>query len=147
MNDILNSTFSLDGKVIVITGASGLLGRKHADAIAAHGGLPVLIDIRPKSLNQLKDEIKEKYNISPEVYELDITNEAQVENNAKALYRKFGYIDGLLNNAANNPKVENSSSNSFTRLENFSLDSWNEDLAVGLTGAFLCAKHYGFIIS
>ena len=32
-------------------------------------------------------------------------------------------------------------------MENFPLDIWNDDIAVGLTGSFLCAKHYGFAIS
>ena len=40
----LESLFRLDGKVIIITGAAGLLGRKHAEAIAAFGGTPVLLD-------------------------------------------------------------------------------------------------------
>ncbi len=49
-----------------------------------------------------------------------------------------------MNNAANNPKVEgDGSGKNFSRLENFPLAAWEADLAVGLTGAFLCAKHYG----
>jgi len=63
------------------------------------------------------------------------------------LIEKFGKIDGLVNNAANNPKVEDSKEFNFSRLENFPLDIWNDDIAVGLTGAFLCAKYYGFAIS
>jgi NAD(P)-dependent dehydrogenase (short-subunit alcohol dehydrogenase family) len=35
----------------------------------------------------------------------------------------------------------------FSRLENFPLDIWCDDIAVGLTGSFLCAKHYGYQIS
>ena len=31
----------------------------------------------------------------------------------------------------------------FSRLENFPLEAWNQDISVGLTGAYLCAKHYG----
>jgi NAD(P)-dependent dehydrogenase (short-subunit alcohol dehydrogenase family) len=60
---------------------------------------------------------------------------------------KFGKIDGLVNNAANNPKVEDNNEVNFSRLENFPLDIWNADINVGLTGAFLSAKHYGFAIS
>ena len=44
MKSDLNSLFNLDGKVIVITGAAGLLGRKHVEVIAAYGGSPILLD-------------------------------------------------------------------------------------------------------
>ena len=59
----------------------------------------------------------------------------------------FGRIDGLVNNAANNPKIEDNTKENFSRLENFSLYMWDQDLSVGLTGAFLCIKHYGYKIS
>ena len=52
-----------------------------------------------------------------------------------------------MNNAANNPKVGDRSGKNFLRLENFPIENWTADLAVGLTGAFLCAKHYGTAIS
>ena len=45
MEKDLGSLFKLDGKVIVITGAAGLLGSKHAHAIAAFGGIPILLDL------------------------------------------------------------------------------------------------------
>ena len=65
----------------------------------------------------------------------------------KFLIKKFSKIDALVNNAANNPKVEGNGKNNFSRLENFPLDIWNQDVAVGLTGAFLCAKYYGYEIA
>ncbi len=52
-----------------------------------------------------------------------------------------------MNNAANNPKVEAAAAENFSRLENFPLGNWDADIAVGLTGAFLCAKHYGAAIA
>ena len=52
------------------------------------------------------------------------------------LIEKFGKIDCLVNNAANNPKIEkNISKKNFSRLENFPLDIWYQDLNVGLTGS------------
>ena len=42
---MLENIYRLDGKVIVITGATGLLGRKHAEAIACYGGTPILLDL------------------------------------------------------------------------------------------------------
>ena len=42
---MLNDLFRLDGKVIIITGAAGLLGREHAYAIAKYGGTPILLDL------------------------------------------------------------------------------------------------------
>ena len=49
----------------------------------------------------------------------------------------------LFNNAANNPKIEASKEENFSRIENFPLEIWEKDLSVGLTGAFLCAKYFG----
>ena len=46
-------------------------------------------------------------------------------------------------NAANNPKMESGSAVEFSRLESFDLDQCEADLAVGLTGAFLCSQIIG----
>ena len=147
MSKDLDNIFSLNNRVIIITGAAGLLGRMHAEAVAACGGIPVLLDIKLSELNEFKAEINAKYNIESVSYVVDITDEDQVKKNASDVVDKFGCIDGLVNNAANNPKVEGSSEKNFSRLENFPLDLWNQDLSVGLTGAFLCAKYYGYQIS
>jgi NAD(P)-dependent dehydrogenase (short-subunit alcohol dehydrogenase family) len=144
---MLEDLFRLDGKVIVITGATGLLGRKHAEAIACYGGTPILLDLSQQAVDDFANALNEKYKVNSVGFVVDITNEKAIENNVKQLIENFGKIDGLVNNAANNPKVEDSKEVNFSRLENFSLDIWNDDIAVGLTGAFLCAKHYGFAIS
>ena len=144
---MLKELFRLDGKVIVITGATGLLGRKHAEIVACYGGTPILLDLSQESVDILAYELNNKYSTGAIGFSVDITNEEVVESNVGYLLQKFKKIDGLVNNAANNPKMEDSKSTNFSRLENFSLDVWNEDISVGLTGSFLCAKHYGFAIS
>jgi NAD(P)-dependent dehydrogenase (short-subunit alcohol dehydrogenase family) len=143
----MNDLFSLKNKIIVITGAVGLLGRQHADIVAQAGGIPILLDINETSIQQLTKELNEKYNILCSGFAIDITNEQDIEANCKYLIEKYGHIDGLINNAANNPKMEKSSEKNFSRLENFPSLVWDKDLAVGLKGAFFCSKHYGFAIA
>ena len=139
--------FDLSGRVIVITGAAGLLGRQHVDSIASAGGTPILLDLSLEPVEKLAKEIKTQYGVAAAGYAVDITNETEVGANTHEILDIFGKIDALVNNAANNPKVENQEGKKFSRLENFPLEVWHSDVAVGLTGSFLCAKHYGSAIS
>ena len=50
--------FSLHGKVAVITGGAGLLGAKHAEAIAEYGGITILVDIDKKNGEKVAKSIK-----------------------------------------------------------------------------------------
>lgn len=147
MSDKLKNIYSLEGKIIIITGATGLLGRKHAEAVACFGGTPILLDLSQKIINEVVEELNSKYQVGAVGFSVDVTNEKIIKDNAVKLVNKFGKIDGLINNAANNPKVEDNNEVNFSRLENFPLSIWNADLSVSLTGSFLCAKHYGHIIS
>lgn len=142
-----NSLFSLRGRVIVITGAAGLLGRQHAEVVARARGTPVLLDLSVEPVKKLAMDLATRYGVPAEGWVVDITREAEIEANCALILAHFGHIDGLVNNAANNPKVEEDSSDNFSRLENFPLAMWEADVAVGLTGAFLCAKHYGAAIA
>jgi NAD(P)-dependent dehydrogenase (short-subunit alcohol dehydrogenase family) len=144
---VSESLFSLQGRVIVITGAAGLLGRQHAEVVARSGGTPVLLDLFVEPVKKLAESLTNRYGVPAQGWVVDITREAAIATNCAAILDRFGHIDGLVNNAANNPKVEDDSSENFSRLENFPLAAWEADVAVGLTGAFLCAKHYGAAIA
>ncbi len=139
--------FSLKDKVIVVTGASGLLGREHIDAIASFGGVPILLDLNQEVLDSQVGELNAKYNLNSCGFAVDITCEKQVKEISELIMKNYGHIDGLVNNAANNPKVENNAEMNFSRLENFPIDIWQNDLDVTLKGSFLCIKYFGFLIS
>ena len=66
MIDNREGFFSLKSKVVIVTGAAGLLGRNHVEAIAAFGGTPVLLDISTDALSSLQIEIKKKFNVESE---------------------------------------------------------------------------------
>ena len=143
----IKNIFQINSKVIVITGAAGLLGRKHAEVIAAYGGSPILIDLPNSNVEDITIALNEKYNTNAMSFFGDITHENEIESISSKVFDEYGRIDGLVNNAANNPKIESQSKKNFSRLENFTIDQWNKDISVGLTGAFLCSKHFGYRIS
>jgi NAD(P)-dependent dehydrogenase (short-subunit alcohol dehydrogenase family) len=135
--------FDLTGRVAVITGGAGLLGVKHADAIASAGGVPVLVDVAEAAARARAVDVAREHGVDAIGLGADITRLDQVERALADVLAKYGRIDILVNNAANNPKVEAATGAAWSRLENFPLGQWHDDLAVGLTGAFLCSRVFG----
>lgn len=140
--------FMITGKVVVITGGAGLIGRRHMEAVLEGEGIPVLLDLFEEPLLKAKKEYEEKYpGKKIETYVADITSRECLEKIKEDLLQKYGHIDGLINNAANNPKMEGGSKNmGAIQFHNFPLNIWNDDLTVGLTGAFLCAQVFGTVM-
>ncbi len=134
--------FSLSGRVAVITGGAGLLGVRHAEAIASAGGIPVLADVRGDDASARAAEIARAFGVPAMGVACDITRAESVAALLATVRSTYARVDILVNNAANNPKVEGSGED-FSRLEQFPLEQWNADVAVGLTGAFLCAQVIG----
>ena len=134
--------FSLEDRVAIITGGAGLLGVRHGEAIAAAGGVAVLADLRGGDAAGRAAEIAANTGGRATGVACDVTSAASIEAVLDEVMTRFGRVDILVNNAANNPKVE-APGLAFSRLENFPIDQWQADLAVGLTGPFLCAKIVG----
>jgi len=140
----MKDIFDLTGKKVVITGAAGFLGKRHAEAVAAFGGTPVLLDLFQEPLDSLCLDLNTRFCTGAVSYAVDITKEDLVAACCARILEQHGNVHVLINNAANNPKVDASSTvENASRLENFSLEMWEQDLAVGLTGSFLCAKYFG----
>jgi NAD(P)-dependent dehydrogenase (short-subunit alcohol dehydrogenase family) len=135
--------FDLTGRVAVITGGTGLLGRQHAEAVARAGGIPVLADIRINEVDTNSLEWKQRFGEQACAIQTDITDLASVKKLLAEVLDRFGRVDILINNAANNPKMENKAEVEFSRLEYFPLEQWEADLNVGLKGAFLCSQVIG----
>jgi NAD(P)-dependent dehydrogenase (short-subunit alcohol dehydrogenase family) len=144
MGKSIKTMFDLTGKVAVITGGAGMLGEMHAEAIAEAGGHPILADINADLAVDKAKTISERYSVDSMGIKTDITNKMEVETLLDVILKRFGRIDILINNAANDPKVKTKNEDhSWSRLENFPVKQWNQDIAVGLTGAFLCSQVIG----
>jgi NAD(P)-dependent dehydrogenase (short-subunit alcohol dehydrogenase family) len=139
----LQKIFSLVNSYVLITGANGLLGQKHAEAIAIAGGTPILTDLNMDNLSYLIEKIETNYNITSLSYKMDVTSEESVNEVLSNLKKQNISIDVLINNAARNPAVTKDGVQSSSRLENLNFNSWEQDIAVGLTGAVICSKVFG----
>jgi NAD(P)-dependent dehydrogenase (short-subunit alcohol dehydrogenase family) len=136
--DVLDR-FALEGAVVLITGGAGLLGVEHGRAVAGAGGVPVLLDVDGERAERAAADLgADALGLAT-----DVTDPASVEAALAATLDRCGRVDALVNNAANNPKVEDPESMRWSRFENFPLAQFELDLAVGLTGAFVCSQVVG----
>lgn len=148
MDRSVKELYNLNRRVSVITGGAGLLGEMHAEAIAEFEGIAVLVDVNKSRLEERVLELSKRFGERVFGEVADITNEANVNDLRDRILKKFGRIDILINNAANNPSMAPSEgSKNFSRLENFMLQDWNADINVGLTGSFLCCKIFGTVMA
>ena len=133
-------SYTLDGKCALVTGAAGLLGQQHAIALAEIGADVVLTDRDPTRLAEALRAVTASRGGRFRTAVMDVADEASIREASSTC----GQIDVLINNAAIDPKAASGSSAAeLSRLENFPLDDWNRQIAVGLTGAFLCSKVFG----
>lgn len=141
----LPKNYSLNGKTALISGAAGLLGIVHSRALLSIGASVILTDINIEKLKIAMDDLSQDFDASSiHIYAMDVASEESVESVYKSIKNIGLRVDVLINNAAINPTASSLAGNiRTTRLENFSLNRWNKELNVGLTGAYLCSKVFG----
>ncbi len=149
MNSSL-SKYNIENKTALITGAAGLLGIQHSKALLEIGAQVILTDLNETDLNTAKDFLLNEGFGENKISSLimDVTSEKSIQDACEVLQAQNIQVDILINNAAINPTTSSIEENvRTTRLENFSVERWNKELTVGLTGAFLCSRVFGYLMS
>ncbi|MBI1196315.1 MAG: SDR family oxidoreductase [Phenylobacterium sp.] len=121
----------LEDKVVFVTGAAQGLGAAYAAHLAREGARVVVADINGAGATAQAEAISQDGGRAMAVT-IDVRDEASVEAGFAAAVEAFGPIDVLVNNAGGVFGAGPS--------ETFTLDQWNQHLAVNLTGAWLCAR-------
>lgn len=120
----------LEGKVVIITGGGGFLGKQFTQAFKDEGAQVVSFD---RNLSEYADA-----NMIG-----DVTDESTVQQARDWTLAHYGRIDHLVVCAARNPKVTNMGLEHNGRFETMPKHEFQLSLHVGLTGAFLCAREIG----
>ena len=142
--------FNIKDKVVIVTGAAGLLAEQHIEVVLENNAVGILIDIDSRKLITKKKYYLKKYkNSKIDIFSGDITDEKFISRVSKSIIKKYKRIDVLINNAAVDykPDVAHKKKIYNTSLENFDLSLWNNDLSVGLTGALICTKFFGNLMA
>ena len=135
----MRNLFDLDGKVALVTGAGGLLGPKHAEALLEYGAKVILTDVDTKSLSEKHQKLSSIYGEENVFWEyMDVTKKETILQVAE----KYDKIDILINNAAKDPKVtkDDKSLTPETRFEVMTESYFKEGIDAIINGTFLTSQ-------
>ena len=122
----------LKGKVAIVTGGGGGIGRRIALRFAKEGAAILIAGPTVEKIEAVEKELREEGSRAIAVL-TDVADEASVERMISATLREFGQIDILVNNAG--------VAGPTALVQNISREEWDRTFAINLTGAFLCARH------
>jgi NAD(P)-dependent dehydrogenase (short-subunit alcohol dehydrogenase family) len=135
--DSLKDLFSLKGKVVVVTGASGPrgMGIEAARGCAEMGAdLAITYASRREGGERNAKELGEKYGVKVRAYKCDVGNWESVDGFVKEVLKDFGKIDAFIANAGRTAS---------SGILDGSVKDWEEVIQTDLSGTFHCAKAVG----
>jgi NAD(P)-dependent dehydrogenase (short-subunit alcohol dehydrogenase family) len=119
----------LDGKICVITGAGGGMGREAALLFSEEGAQVCAADVNLEAAEATASEARDAF-----AHQVDVADEASVKAMMDATAERYGGIDVLYNNAGISPNDDAS-------VLDTGVDAWDRVQAVNTKGVFLCCKH------
>lgn len=136
----MSARFDVSERVIIVTGGAGLLGEQYGRALVHAGAHVILADIDTRRVETVVADL-DGLRGSATAATVDVADESSVARLVAFTVQRFGRIDGLVNNAALDPKVDRGDRSRLAiAFENYPLEMWNRALAVNLTGMFLCSR-------
>ena len=123
--------FSVQNRVVIITGAAQGIGREFARQFAAAGAIPVLADFNAEGTQNVLGEIESAGGRAMAV-KVDVGDKTSIDEMARAVLAKYGRIDVLINNASIFATLEK------RPFDEIPLNEWERVLRVNVTGSFFC---------
>jgi NAD(P)-dependent dehydrogenase (short-subunit alcohol dehydrogenase family) len=125
--------FSVEGRVVIITGAAQGIGRELARQFAAAGALAVVADLDLDKANAVVQEISDAGGAALAV-KVDVADESSVTAMVDTVIEKWGRVDVLINNASIFATIEKGP------FDQIPMAQWEQVLKVNVTGSYLCVR-------
>ena len=145
--------FSLAGRVAVVTGAAGFLGRQHCRALAGAGATVIATDVDEPGCEATVTALRREGSTAVHGVPADVTDVESLLSLRQATLAIGDRIDVLVNNAAINDRVATDEDDgddgagdeavALSRFETYPLERWRRVLEVNVTGTFLCCQVLG----
>ncbi len=132
--------FDLAGRVAVVTGGVGLLGKYFCAGLADHGARVAVVDLDGGKCAAFAGELTKTYGTGAIGVACDITDPRQVRTMADKVEAELGPVAILHNNAQG---LSEDLDRYFAPMGQFTLETWREVMAVNLDAAFICAQEIG----
>jgi len=124
--------FSVEGKVVIVTGSAQGIGKEIAKAFAENKALPVVVDIKKAEAENTAKELAEITGKEPVWYAVDLTNVSEIKRFIDDVVARFGKIDVLVNNAG---------ILDFSQIEDLEEEQWDRVIECNLKSVFFCSKY------
>lgn len=129
--------FDLDGKVIIITGGMGLIGRAFSEACAQYGATVIIADREGAGSGEHAENLSKRFSRDMIGITLDVGRRKDVERLKKTVFDKTGKIDGLVN------CHQNKTAKFFAKFEEYTDEDWDAVVETNLKGTFLTCQIIG----
>ncbi|MGJ3259919.1 MAG: SDR family oxidoreductase [Rhodospirillales bacterium] len=136
----LANLFDLSGKVALVTGGTGIQGRRITRGLAANGADVAVVDLDADAVRAQAAAIADEYGVRTLGLACDVADKAAVAEMVAAVTGTLGGIDILHNNAASK---SDDPRDFFVPFEDFDFDVWRQVMSVNIDGMFLVAQAVG----
>jgi len=136
----MRGRFDLTGKVAVVTGGAGILGRHFVRGLAEHGAAVAVVDLDQQAIDAQVKTLRGALGARALAVACDITDPKKLKSAADRIEAELGEIDVLHNNAATKGR---SAEAFFAPVEEYRQDTWRDVMAVNLEAMFFVAQEVG----
>ncbi len=127
----MKDPFSLEGKVSVVTGGNGGIGKGIADGLAAKGSAVVIAARDESKTAEAVEDIRSRFGVTASGLFMDVAEPQSITSGIQKVLDEYGRIDVLVNNAGVNIRKQP---------QDYTVEEWDKILDINLRGAFLCCQ-------